>query len=68
MKIASMRLYADILASAARNGWDYTPDAIVSGSKRHFDEMKFQLIAAGYEIVPVGPRPHCPSLEKLASD
>jgi hypothetical protein len=63
-----MRLYADILASAARNGWDYTPDAIVSGSKRHFDEMKLQLIASGYEIVPVGSRPHCPSLEKLASD
>ncbi|CAN7490119.1 hypothetical protein LJR234_003529 [Mesorhizobium amorphae] len=68
MKINSMRLYADILASAARNGWDYTPDAIVSGSKRHFDELKLQLIAAGYEIVPVGPRPHCPSLEKLASE
>ncbi|WP_139032272.1 hypothetical protein [Mesorhizobium amorphae] len=68
MKITSMRLYADLLASAARNGWDYTPESIVSGSKRHFDEMKLQLIAAGYEIVPVGARPHCPSLAKLASD
>ncbi|TJW66927.1 MAG: hypothetical protein E5V29_20065 [Mesorhizobium sp.] len=57
MKIASMRLYADILANAARNGWDYAPDAIASGSKRHFEEMKLELIAAGYEIVPVGARP-----------
>ncbi|MFK0690785.1 hypothetical protein ACFX5Q_21670 [Mesorhizobium sp. IMUNJ 23033] len=68
MKITSMRLYADILASAARNGWNYTPESIVSGSKRHFDEMKLQLIAAGYEIVPVGARPHCARLDTLASD
>ena len=68
VKITSMRLYAEILASAARNGWDYAPDAIVSGSKRHFDELKQQLTAAGYEIVPVGPRPHCPASDKLASD
>jgi len=68
VKIASMRLYADILANAARNGWDYAPDAIVSGSKRHFDEMKLQLIAAGYEIVPVGARPHCPHFNELARD
>ncbi|MER8528043.1 MULTISPECIES: hypothetical protein [unclassified Mesorhizobium] len=60
VKIASMRFYADILANAARNGWNYAPESIVSGSKRHFDEMKLQLIAVGYEIVPVGgPRPHC---------
>lgn len=68
VKITSMRLYADILASAARNGWNYTPESIVSGSKRHFDEMKLQLIAAGYEIVPVGARPHCARLDTLASD
>lgn len=68
VKIASMRLYADILANAARNGWDYAPEAIVSGSKRHFYEMKLQLIAAGYEIVPVGARPHCPRFDTLASE
>jgi len=68
VKIASMRLYADILANAARNGWDYAPDAIVSGSKRHFDEMKQQLTADGYEIVPVGARPHCPRFDALASE
>ena len=49
-----MRVYADILAKAARNGWNYTPESIVSGSKRHFEEMKLQLIDVGYEIVSVG--------------
>lgn len=66
VKITSMRLYADILANAARNGWDYTPESIVSGSKRHFDEMKLQLIEAGYEIVPVGARPYCTQSNKQA--
>ena len=60
VKIASMRAYAGILAIAAANGWNYTPESIDSGSKRHFEEMSLQLIAVGYEIVPVGAaRPHC---------
>ena len=59
VKIASMRLYADILANAARKGWNYAPESIVSGSKRHFDEMKLRLIDVGYEIVPVGSQPPC---------
>lgn len=65
VKIASMRMYADILANAARNGWNYTPESITSGSKRHFEEMSLQLIEAGYEIVPVGARPYCTQLNKL---
>ncbi|WP_143747842.1 hypothetical protein [Mesorhizobium temperatum] len=67
MKITSMRVYADILANAARNGWDYTPESIVSGSKRHFEEMKLQLNDAGYEIVPVGVRLYCNRSDKLAA-
>ncbi|RWK85404.1 MAG: hypothetical protein EOR45_30665 [Mesorhizobium sp.] len=67
VKITSMRVYADILANAARNGWDYTPESIVSGSKRHFEEMKLQLNDAGYEIVPVGVRLYCKRLDKLAA-
>jgi hypothetical protein len=66
VKIASMRVYADILANAAAKGWDYTPESIVSGSKRHFEEMKLQLIAVGYEIVSVGSRPYCAQLNKMA--
>jgi hypothetical protein len=65
VKIASMRMYADILANAARNGWNYTPASIVSGSKRHFEELSLQLIEAGYEIVPVGARSYCTQLNKL---
>jgi hypothetical protein len=67
VKIASMVAYADILANAARNGWDYTPESIVSGSKRHFEELKVQLIAVGYEIVPVGAHPYCARLNKLVA-
>jgi hypothetical protein len=59
VKIASMRVYVDILANAAAKGWNYTPESIVSGSKRHFEEMKLQLIATGFEIVPVSAHPHC---------
>ncbi|MER9689686.1 hypothetical protein [Mesorhizobium sp. M0139] len=59
VKIASMRLYADIVADAARKGWNYAPELIVSGSKRHFDELKLRLIDVGYEIVPVGRRLEC---------
>ena len=32
VKVAAMRSYADILALAARNGWNYTPDAIDAGA------------------------------------
>ncbi|CDX20351.1 conserved exported hypothetical protein [Mesorhizobium sp. ORS 3324] len=59
VKIASMRQYADVLTSAARNGWNFAPAAIDSGSKRHFEETKLQLIAAGFEVVPVGAQPRC---------
>ncbi|PTE08456.1 hypothetical protein C9427_20985 [Mesorhizobium helmanticense] len=60
VKIASMRAYAGIMAIAAANGWNYTPESIESGSRRHFEEMSLQLIAVGYEIVPVGAaRPQC---------
>ncbi len=59
-------MYADILARAARNGWNYTPESIDSGSKRHFGEIRLQLIAVGYEIVSVGTHPRCTGLNKLA--
>ncbi|AZO08657.1 MULTISPECIES: hypothetical protein [unclassified Mesorhizobium] len=59
VKIDSMRQYAAILASAARNGWNFAPAAIDSGSKRHFEETRLQLIAAGFEVLPVGAHPRC---------
>ncbi|KUM25103.1 hypothetical protein AU467_27425 [Mesorhizobium loti] len=67
VKIASIRQYADLLAAAARSGWNYTPTAIDSGLKRHFEETRLQLIAAGYEVVPVGTRPQCSGADELAS-
>jgi hypothetical protein len=54
VKIAAMRSYADILALAARNGWNYPPEAIDNGARRHFEEMKVRLSAIGYLIVPAG--------------
>ena len=59
VKIASMRQYADILTSAARNGWNFAPAAIDSGAKRHFEETKLQLIAAGFEVLPAYAQPRC---------
>ena len=67
VKIASLRQYAGILASAARNGWNFAPAAIDSGAKRHFEEMKLQLIAAGFEVVPVGAKPRCSGADEMAS-
>jgi hypothetical protein len=48
--------------------WLNFAESITSGSKRHFEELSLQLIEAGYEIVPVGARPYCTQLNKLASD
>ena len=59
VKIAAMRSYADLLALAARNGWDYAPEATDAGARRHFEEMKAHLVASGYEIVPVGSARYC---------
>ncbi|PBC01070.1 hypothetical protein CK220_27735 [Mesorhizobium sp. WSM3860] len=59
VKIDSLRQYADILASAARNGWNYAPAAIDSGAKRHFEETRLQLIAAGFEVMPADAQPRC---------
>ncbi|TPN76697.1 hypothetical protein FJ987_12360 [Mesorhizobium sp. CU2] len=63
VKIASMQHYSAILASAARKGWNYAPAAIDSGAKRHFEEMKLQLLDAGFAVVPVGTRPQCSGSE-----
>ncbi|MER9966622.1 hypothetical protein [Mesorhizobium sp. M0060] len=68
VKIASMRVYADILANAARKGWNYTPESIVNGSRRHFEEMKLQLVAVGYQIVPVSAHPHCTHSNRLSDN
>jgi len=67
VKIAAMRSYADLLSLAARNGWNYPPEATDKGARRHFEEMKVRLVAAGYVIVPVGAHAPCRALRIVAS-
>lgn len=49
---ASARVYSELLLQASRKGWRYTPSAIENGYERHFQELKLQLAAQGYTIVP----------------
>lgn len=51
VRFASAWAYSDLLLQAYRKGWRYTPSAIESGFKRHFEELKLQLIDQGYTIV-----------------
>lgn len=52
VRTASARLYSDILSRACRNGWRYPRPQIENGFKRHFEELKLQLIDQGYTVVP----------------
>jgi len=52
VRTASVELYSDILIRACRNGWRYPRNLIESGFKRHLGELKLQLVAQGYTIVP----------------
>jgi hypothetical protein len=68
VKIAAMRSYADLLALAAHNGWNYPPETTDAGERRHFEEMKARLIASGYVIVPVGSDARCRPANTVASE
>ncbi|MES0101830.1 hypothetical protein [Mesorhizobium sp. M0019] len=52
VRLASDRVYSDLLRRAYANGWRYPPEQIKSGFKRHFEETRLQLIDQGYIIVP----------------
>jgi hypothetical protein len=52
VKIASAWVYSDLLRQAYEKGWRYDPSHIESGFKRHFEELKLQLIDQGHTIVP----------------
>jgi hypothetical protein len=52
VKTASAYAYSDLLRKAYRNGWRYTPSAIENGFRRHFEELKLQLLDRGYTITP----------------
>jgi hypothetical protein len=51
VRAASAGLYSDILIRACRNGWRYPRPQIENGFKRHFEELKLQLIDQGYTVV-----------------
>jgi hypothetical protein len=52
VKSASADAYTNLLLKAYRKGWRYTPRAIENGFRRHFEELKLQLIDQGYTITP----------------
>jgi hypothetical protein len=52
VRIASARAYSDLLRQAYRNGRRYTSRAIENGFRRHFEELKLQLLDDGYTITP----------------
>jgi hypothetical protein len=55
IRLASNRLYTDILVRASLNGWRFAPDKIKNGYERHFQELRLQFIDQGYTIVPGTP-------------
>ena len=52
VRTSSAELYSDILVRACRNGWRYRRSQIENGFKRHFEELKLQLVAQGHTIEP----------------
>lgn len=51
VRILSARAYSDLLLQAYQKGWRYPRSQVENGFKRHFEELKLQLIAQGYQIV-----------------
>jgi hypothetical protein len=43
--------YTELLGQALSKGWQYTPEQIENGYRRHFEEFKLQLIDQGYTIL-----------------
>jgi hypothetical protein len=50
-KRLSDAVYTWLLDQAIGKGHHYSPEAIASGYKRHFEELKVQLIDQGYRIL-----------------
>jgi hypothetical protein len=51
VRVISARAYSKLLLQAYEKGWRYPRSQIEKGFKRHFEELKLQLIAQGYTIV-----------------
>ena len=52
VRMASALRYSDILSQECMHGRRYPQSRIENGFKRHFEEMRLQLVASGYTIVP----------------
>ena len=50
-KILSDAVYTWLLDQAIKKGHYYSPEVIASGYRRHFEELKMQLIDQGYTIL-----------------
>ncbi|MEK1890101.1 MAG: hypothetical protein AAAB35_21570 [Phyllobacterium sp.] len=51
VRIISERSYANLLRQAHEKGWRYPRKQIEAGFRRHFEELKLQLLAQGFTIV-----------------
>ena len=56
IRTVSAHIYANLLSQAYEKGWRYPKHQIESGFRRHFDELKQQLIAQGFTIIPTEER------------
>ncbi|UVC13339.1 hypothetical protein [Mesorhizobium onobrychidis] len=52
VRMASALRYSDILSQECMHGRRYPQRKIENGFKRHFEEMRLQLVAEGHTIVP----------------
>ena len=52
VRMASALRYSDILSQECMHGRRYPQNKIKNGFKRHYEEMRLQLVAEGYTIVP----------------
>ncbi|MEK1851857.1 MAG: hypothetical protein AAAC48_08225 [Phyllobacterium sp.] len=51
VRIISAKAYSKLLLQAYEKGWRYPRSQIEKGFKRHFEELKLQLVAQGYAII-----------------
>ena len=51
VQIASDAAYTGLLRQALNKGWRFAPEQIKKGYRRHFEELKLQLIDQGYTIL-----------------
>ncbi len=52
IQIVSDVAYTGLLRQALSKGWRFSPEQIEKGYRRHFEELKLQLINQGYTILP----------------